>query len=67
MTTDRRLLRLDWRLLQNEQVVTATTAALAHAHAQVIPGNQINGLEGTGKTSVVAFAQTERIAPAPEP
>jgi hypothetical protein len=56
----------DRRLLQNEQIVAAPAGALAHTEAQIVPSNQVDGLNGEGDAEMVGFAQTVCVDPAHE-
>src|SRR5262249_28407977 len=53
----------DRRLLQHDEIVTASARALAHAGAQVVPGDQINGLK-IGNAEMMTLTKTVGIDPA---
>src|SRR5262245_19483610 len=56
--------RADRGLLQNEQIVTASARALAHAGTQIVPGNQVDRLNSVSDAEMVTLAETERVDPA---
>src|SRR5262249_7874246 len=55
--------RVDWRLLQHDEIVTVSARALAHAGAQVVPGDEINGLK-IGNAEMMTLTKTVGIDPA---
>src|SRR6516162_2182535 len=55
--------RVDWRLLQHDEIVTASARALAHAGAQVVPRDEINGLK-IGNAEMMTLTKTVGIDPA---
>jgi len=56
-------LRGDWRLLQHEEIIAAAPGALAHAHAQRIPGNEVHDGENVGNSQVIGLTEIKGISP----
>lgn len=53
----------DRRLLQDEQIITTPTGSFTHPGPQIVPGNQINGLENVGNPEMVRLTYSKRIDP----